>query len=103
MLEKNGGCELPCWWGITPGKTSWQDAAHFLGSFSTIYRDENSSYAYVYLPLPPDEGTLNHTYVIEGDTVVEIYAYVYDWSPLLYLSKFLTDYGPPDEIFLTDI
>ena len=24
MLETNGGCELPCWWGITPSKTDWQ-------------------------------------------------------------------------------
>lgn len=24
MLETNGGCELPCWWGITPGETDWQ-------------------------------------------------------------------------------
>ena len=24
MLADNGGCELPCWWGITPGETSWE-------------------------------------------------------------------------------
>ena len=24
MLKTNGGCELPCWWGITPGQTAWQ-------------------------------------------------------------------------------
>jgi hypothetical protein len=23
MLLTNGGCELPCWWGIEPGKTDW--------------------------------------------------------------------------------
>lgn len=22
LLENNGGCRLPCWWGITPGKTT---------------------------------------------------------------------------------
>jgi hypothetical protein len=26
MLATNGGCELPCWWGITPGVTRWEDA-----------------------------------------------------------------------------
>jgi hypothetical protein len=26
MLASNGGCELPCWWGITPGATHWEDA-----------------------------------------------------------------------------
>jgi hypothetical protein len=25
MLQTNGGCELPCWWGITPGETSWEE------------------------------------------------------------------------------
>jgi hypothetical protein len=24
MLQDNGGCRLPCWWGFTPGETSWQ-------------------------------------------------------------------------------
>ncbi len=29
MLETNGGCELPCWWGITPGETTWDDMQAF--------------------------------------------------------------------------
>jgi hypothetical protein len=28
MLANNGGCELPCWWGITPGVTPWEEAQH---------------------------------------------------------------------------
>ncbi len=100
LLENNAGCRLPCWWGITPGKTSWQDATRFLETFTNIYKDENSSYAYVYLPIPPDKGTLDHTYVVEDNMVSEIYVYVYDWMPSLYLSNFLTVYGPPDEVFL---
>ena len=24
-LKTNGGCQLPCWWGITPGKTTWSE------------------------------------------------------------------------------
>jgi len=30
----NGGCELPCWWGITPGESSWGETKHFLQSFA---------------------------------------------------------------------
>jgi len=26
LLATNGGCELPCWWGITPGVTRLEDA-----------------------------------------------------------------------------
>jgi hypothetical protein len=29
MLATNGGCELPCWWGITPGETRWDDMIKF--------------------------------------------------------------------------
>lgn len=32
MLETNGGCELPCWWGITPGETTWRAARDFFTS-----------------------------------------------------------------------
>lgn len=24
-LKTNEGCQLPCWWGITPGKTTWEE------------------------------------------------------------------------------
>ena len=33
LLATNGGCELPCWWGITPGATSWQEAKHIFLSY----------------------------------------------------------------------
>src|SRR5688572_13990138 len=30
LLENNAGCKLPCWWGITPGKTTWSEARQIL-------------------------------------------------------------------------
>lgn len=30
LQETNGGCELPCWWGITPGETTGQSAKQIL-------------------------------------------------------------------------
>ena len=53
-----------------------------------------------YFRLPNEKGTLNHTYYIKNNIVVGIDAYVYDLMPSLYLSNFLTEYGPPDEAFL---
>lgn len=29
LLANNGGCELPCWWGITPGLTGVVEARDF--------------------------------------------------------------------------
>ena len=108
ILKSNAGCRLPCWWGITPGKTSWKDASHFLDAFTTIDQDEMNQknpvrdYAYVYirLPLLPEQGTLVHDYIVKDNTVIEISAFVYDWSPFLYLNNVLTEYGLPDEIFV---
>jgi hypothetical protein len=33
ILGNNGGCELPCFLGLMPGKTNWQDAKDLLGKF----------------------------------------------------------------------
>ena len=30
LLTNNGGCKLPCWWGIMPGETSWANAENIL-------------------------------------------------------------------------
>lgn len=36
MLTNNGNCRLPCLWGITPGKSTSQEAQAILSSFSGI-------------------------------------------------------------------
>lgn len=105
VLKNNADCRLPCWWGITPGKTTWKEAEAYLGVFNDLGNvrggvNEFSSVS-VHLPLLKEEFTLNHTYYIKNNIVVGVGAYVYDWSPFLYLSNILTEYGPPDGVFLT--
>lgn len=34
-LYENNPCKLPCWWGITPGKTDWREAWQYLERFAT--------------------------------------------------------------------
>ncbi len=36
LLMNNGGCLFPCWWGITPGKTSATEAIQFLATFTDL-------------------------------------------------------------------
>lgn len=36
LHQNNGGCHLPCWWGLTPGKTSAQTAISLFESLSEI-------------------------------------------------------------------
>lgn len=34
LLMDNAGCQLPCWWGITPGKSSFDMARQFLSTLA---------------------------------------------------------------------
>jgi hypothetical protein len=36
LLLHNADCLLPCWWGITPGVTTWNEAKQFLEAFTDI-------------------------------------------------------------------
>jgi hypothetical protein len=36
LLQNNGGCMLPCWFGLTPGQSSWWEAKAILEPFSTM-------------------------------------------------------------------
>lgn len=37
LLSTNGGCELPCVWGVVPGETSLKDAINIIGNYSGEY------------------------------------------------------------------
>jgi hypothetical protein len=36
LLENNGGCQLPCLWGITPGKTGIPSLNDFIAQFGNV-------------------------------------------------------------------
>lgn len=106
LLINNANCRLPCWWGITPRKTTWEEARTFLATFTQIIGEpillpDGSIYITAQLPIQKELGTLDHTYKIKNNIVVGVDAYVFDWSPFLYLSNVLNEYGSPDGIFIT--
>ncbi len=45
LIQTNGNCELPCFWGITPGETNWNETRVWLSELTKIY-DEDSFYTY---------------------------------------------------------
>lgn len=99
LLENNGGCKLPCWWGITPGKTTWAEARKFLESFS-IYVGETGG---VQVPLPAPYSNakfMDHGYSIKNGIVEFIRIYNFNLAPNYYLPKFLETYGQPSEIWI---
>ncbi len=60
MLATNGGCELPCWWGITPGETGYQEMwDHFSSQGILVHYSPRHKQGYLAFSIPdehPDYG-----------------------------------------------
>jgi hypothetical protein len=104
LTNNNRGCRLPCWWGFTPGETSWETAHRFLATIALKIKKGSSAerplYS-VYFVVPTEifPTTLIHNYkvvdgIIERIEVVPGYVSVYSISVLL------KTYGPPDEVWI---
>jgi hypothetical protein len=105
LLVDNGGCRLPCWWGITAGETSWAEAYQFLATFTevkqwstkTVVRNGSTlikaNYD-VYYQTP--ERRVGIGFNIRGD---EIYLIIAGATRFI-ISTLLTEYGLPEDIFI---
>lgn len=106
LLENNAGCRLPCWWGITPGKTKWSEARQILEKTAMFIAEQNSndvSYIDVQalLPYPYDFAKyMEHTYAVKDGIVDYIRVYNFNLAPNYFLPHFLESYGQPDEIWI---
>jgi len=102
LFETNGGCRFPCWWGITPGQTTWEQALEILGPIS---------YNMVLYPLhkivsirgrgPLDVDVLRQDYSVNDDqiiTLIETRLAIKDNAYLL--TEMVARYGSPTEIVL---
>ncbi len=122
FLSNNGGCSLPCWWGIIPGQTTWGDAEktiHRLGGVLVAvfpgYESETTVYGVGGLDLIDITGkpisndvsfeekneTVYATHVTsEGhDYPVEFQSVWQNYSP----QKIVAAYGMPDRILLNAV
>lgn len=102
--NRNPDCFLPCWWGITPGQTHWQDLYPYLKSFAlTIESFPEQSYFVAMFPVPENvnyRGKLNIGYRVDAsETVTEVSiasVNIEGFDPL----TMMTIYGVPDEVWL---
>jgi hypothetical protein len=114
LYETNNGCQLPCWWGITPGQTEWAIAEEFLLRFDQDISESTGSTgvaAYeVRIPLPLEVFWEDHTslHILVQNGIVErmrTYVSIGDPPPgyltQYELSAFLTTYGQPSEVWLS--
>jgi hypothetical protein len=112
LITKNAGCQLPCWWGFTPGKTEWVEAEHFLDSlvshmdFTGPYKIEENgaihtrnTYYFGY-PIPHESrGGGANISVIDG-TISIIFVNPQSTKYLFTLQQLLNDYGKPDRVYI---
>lgn len=97
----NGGCNFPCWMGITPGKTRWDQAKVYLSPFADLYYDsKRTSLIYVDVlfkkPKGQDPVSIVGQMTVENDLVTYVLAnFSHEKFPLW---KFLSEYNRPEEI-----
>ena len=113
-MRTNGGCALPCWWGIIPGETRWKEAEHFLRPFTIIMplgsskvetSGEIKSYSiYEIQSSMLQDRTISLSWIskIEGMvTHIDVNSSVTTAS--FQLNQLLTDYGPPEQVYIRTI
>jgi WD40 repeat protein len=102
MLTTNGDCQLPCWWGITPGKTSIPDALNIINQFDSEIHGLHKGWIDTDINAPLDIspiGEIRADLYQENETIQQIEVYAFDW-PGYRLSQVLTMYGEPDEVMI---
>lgn len=119
MLVTNGDCELPCWWGITPRQTTWQEVKERLGLYygpgisrpGGIHLYE-VNYGDLIYPSPPPYGYHVHIeFTVQNGKVRSIgvgCSIVRDTTPERFpidwyrysLDQVLTRHGAPSQIML---
>jgi hypothetical protein len=106
MIETNGGCKLPCWWGFYPGITKWRVAEPILKSISDRV-DKEVSGKYILMgaitATRTSQGSIRlvQDYVIDQNDTIQ---YIKISSGALYkvypLNVLLSKNGKPDEIWM---
>jgi hypothetical protein len=103
LMETNNGCRLPCWWGITPGETSWQEAHHFFAPFaSEIHKGKTKEQGYGVLyglegnPLGGGAGF----WTDEKGVIQKILVGPASTKRRFELDSLLQDYGKPSDVYI---
>lgn len=104
LLETNNGCSLPCWWGLTPGKTKWSEAQQFLETFTSVHVHENQGEVVgaevdLWVSERYAGAGLAHFYAVENGVIQSIRA-APGFSPLYQFHPFFRQYGRPAEIWI---
>jgi hypothetical protein len=103
LIKTNGGCKLPCFWGIKPGVTKVQDVMRILEPLTTnIYYNENGIAAdFTIFP----EGVTNYSFFslsfhASVMTIQQFKQSGMDNVEQYFIPNFLETYGQPEEVWI---
>lgn len=109
LYETNGNCQLPCFWGFSPGVTEWATAETLLSTLTNhIFIPENESDSSFVVSVNLFNAGSNYyreqTYVVKDEIIEKINAEINGSSPVFDLYKLaaiLREHGRPSEIYLS--
>lgn len=110
LFESNGGCRLPCWWGLTPGETTLAETRIRIAPLiaSSCCADNNwKSDGVTEIRLPMSEvhsiqGMVSIMVYFQNSVVRALRVDELKW-PYFAVGEILEDYGPPDVIWVHTI
>jgi hypothetical protein len=102
-INNKGNCQLPCWWGIIPGKTTWDEALAMLQPYASEVhagKTTNDTFsAYMAFDYPPEGVTtasaLYISFIVKNNIIQTISIDGVDQVSTLQLPNLLKEYGPP--------
>jgi hypothetical protein len=108
LYRDNTGCKLPCWWGIMPGKTRWEDVLGILNPLRPYYIAVNpfgkqNDVNFVNFRLDQNYYNLFETDLglkFSGDVVESISTGVDSKWGVYFLPNLLQTYGEPGEVWI---
>lgn len=100
LMENNGGCQLPCWWGLEPGMTHGADAARFLNTFSKTVGSIEDGVGGYQVTFIYEEQELNFSFHVK-DSLINDFGIPPEVTVFGYqLHQLLSKNGQPDEVWL---
>lgn len=108
LIKNNGGCKFPCWWGIIPGETTWEDTYRLLMPLtdyegllnaniyiSNVESDDSFSAGFGFTA---GNGKIDQGYIIQNN-IVEYIGIRGDFERYT-VPELISSYGKPDEILI---
>ncbi len=105
LLATNGGCRLPCFWGMTPGETTEAELKQFGDQFAKegytpLLLTSEGIYTFYYFTHRSGDTTFETLFFVGNDKIEAMGIKMETATDYFPLSKILTDYGVPKQIFI---